>query len=142
MYTDLVTDIIDELIFDEEYNKLEDARTEGIRRLLQENLKVASNGFHSSYSPNVRMAAFEQIRKYFDPDVDEYNVLGFYDDTLFGNGHEGIVFGKDGMFIREMWSSPYYVSYAEIISRETIATKKEMTLCLEGGEKQTENMQR
>ncbi len=138
MYTDRVSEVMDSIIFEEQYHSRKDARTEGIRRLLEEQLPKASAGHKNYCSPEIPMMVIEQIKKYFDPNADVYDILGFYDDTLFGQGSEGILFCKEGIFIREMWARPYYLAYTQIISRASIASKKEMILCLSGGD--TENV--
>ena len=137
MYTENVTEIIDDLMFDERLPDRESMRQEGIRRLLKSNLGRASDGHKCYYKPDLTEKVMEAARKYFDANARDEEILGFYDDTLFGNANEGILFCTDGMFIREMWSNPVYYPYRHIMSKQIEPSKKKLKLPLsDGGEKE------
>ena len=134
MYTENVTEIMDDLLFDERLPDRERMRQEGIRRLLKSSLGKASGGHKYYYKPDITEKVIEAARKYFDANAKEGDILGFYDDTLFGNRNEGILFCTDGMFIREMWSHPVYYPYRQIMSRQMEPSKKKLKLPLYDGE--------
>ena len=134
MYTEGVSEIIDDLLFDERLPDRDSMRQEGIRQLLKVNLGKASGGHKYYYKPDLTEKVMEAAKKYYDANARDEEILGFYDDTLFGNANEGILFCTDGMFIREMWSHPVYIPYAEIMSKRMEPSKKKLKLPLSDGE--------
>ena len=94
MYTESVSEIIDDLLFDERFPDRESMRQEGIRRLLKSNLGKASSGHKYYYKPDLTEKVMETARKYFDANAREEEILGFYDDTLFGKANEGTLHNR------------------------------------------------
>ncbi len=135
MNRDYAGGILDEIIRKEMFKSMDEARSEEIRRILQDHIREVSPGFHSSYAPYITPRAYKQIRKYYDPDVEESDVLAFVDTTLFDNGRVGIMFSRNGMFIRESWTCPYYIAYKDIIIEKMKATKKKLIISMNDGSK-------
>lgn len=133
MYSENVTEIIDDLMFDERCLDREEMKREGIRLLLEANLSAASSGNRHYCKPFYSGKPMDVAREYYDPDASEEDVIGFYDNTLFGKGTEGVLFCADGMFVRELWSDPRFIPYNEIISGRIEATRKKLVLPLSGG---------
>ena len=98
MYSENVTEIIDDLMFDERCLDREEMKREGIRLLLEANLSAASSGNRHYCKPFYSGKPMDVAREYYDPDASEEDVIGFYDNTLFGKGTEGVLFCADGMF--------------------------------------------
>ena len=135
MYTENVSEIMDDLMFDENRLGREGMRREGIRRLLENGLPVASGGHKYYCKPFPSEKVMEMMLKYYDANAREEDLIGFYDDTLFGTWSEGILFCADGMFIRELWARPVFIPYSKIICRRIEATRKKLVLPILGGEK-------
>ena len=110
MYTERVSEIIDDLIFDDRHLSRQEMRSEGIRLILEADLRMA--GWNRSYiKPLYSKKPLELARNYYDPDVREEDVIGFFDETLLGSGVRGILFCSEGMFVREIWSDPIFIPY-------------------------------
>lgn len=88
MYSENVTEIIDDLMFDERRLDREEMKREGIRLLLQANLSAASSGNRHYCKPFYSRKPMDVAREYYDPDASDEDVIGFYDNTLFGKGTE------------------------------------------------------
>ena len=70
MYTERVSEIIDDLIFDDRHLSRQEMRSEGIRLILEADLRMA--GWNRSYiKPLYSKKPLELARNYYDPDVRE-----------------------------------------------------------------------
>lgn len=146
MYSESVSEIIDDLMFDERYPDRECMKREGLRRLLEKHLKEAS-GRHKNYCrPDIPEKMILTIRKYYDADAKDEDIIGFYDNTMFGDWTDGILFSPEGLFIREhfplilttspyIYSFPMHIPYQQIMSKKIEPTKKRLVLPLSGNVK-------
>lgn len=62
----------------------------------------------------------DKFMTYFAIPLKQWDVVAFLDTTVFKTGKEGMLFTKDGIFVKEALNKLYYIAYAKLEKTEII----------------------
>lgn len=88
---------------------------------LRENISAISTK-NMSVAPNIPEKKINNGVKSFGYSGSVNNVIGLFDNTLFGSGKDGLLFTGEQVIYRASFSDPINIRYAEIVSAEFVET--------------------
>lgn len=72
------------------------------------------------FVPEIPDTIQEKLIKKFDEHMAVNSIVAVYDGSLFNTMSEGIVFTNDGVYFKEILTTPVYFRYADIVSMKEI----------------------
>lgn len=66
------------------------------------------------YYPDISEKVKGKIAVHYDKNINSNDIIAFHDETLSGNGKNGLVFMLNGLYVRGVMEKPCYFNYCDI----------------------------